>query len=274
MLTYTAFDRLVYAWKTENSPRLHSFEPFSLSQWLGSLRVSKQNLEQELRENLLNLDDRGKLHYLEEMCTQLDAVSDTIANLSTAKATNLRQALRHSKPFLHTDDYKRVVNSLTAQQQDVPSPQRNEAAALPFQNEAVQASFIEVYQLVTQRLAAAKQESASNTPTNKLQSKRKAQPVFTWNAGPKDLLDLILTLQEKNHLTINETDKRKLSQAITSLFQLSHTTGTPESEDWQIFRPYLATIQVEKSPNRTRTETHTKRAKKSLYKGIEPFQGQ
>ncbi|GAB3637278.1 hypothetical protein GCM10027422_28680 [Hymenobacter arcticus] len=273
MLTYTAFDSLLYKWKTDNSPRLQSFEPFYLDQWLNNLNFSKRVLQQEIRENLLNLDDKGRLHYLEEMRARLDAVVDTVANLPTLKPTKLRQALQRGVAFSFGDTYKQAIDSLSTQREDTSSPQRDEVAALPFQNEAIQADFAEVYQFITQRLATVKQELLSSASGSKQPSKNKVQPALTWNAGPKDLLDLLLTLQEKNHIIINETDITKLSQAVTSLFQLSHTDGPPESEDWQIFRPYLATTHSERNPDKSRTETYTKRAKKSLYKGVEPFKG-
>ncbi len=271
MLTYTAFDCLLYTWRIDSSPRLQSFEPFYLDEWLSKLRFSKDSLQQEMRENLLNLDEKGRLHYLQEMRDRLDDATDIVANLPTVEPTALRQALQAGGAFLHSAPYAQVVAALSSKREDLSSPQRNEAAALPYQNEAIQASFLEVYQLIGRRLVAVMPEPTSPTPARKQQPRPNAKPAITWNAGPKDLLDLFLTLQEKNHLTINETDKRKLSQAITSLFQLSHADEALESEDWQIFRPYLANIHTERNPDKTRTEVYTKRAKKSLYKGIEPY---
>jgi hypothetical protein len=272
-MAYAAFDRLLSIWNPHNLPRPKSFLPFFFSEWLSSLHHAKDDFQKELRDNWIKFDEGNKIDYLEEMRTQLDAVIDAVASLPTVKPIKLQQVLKRNKHFPHSDAYKRLIDPLGVREQEASSPQRDESAARPFQNEAIQADFFEVYQFLAQRLAAVKRESPSTLPTGKKQPERKPQPLITWHAQPKDLADLLFTLEAKKHLTLNVTNKNALSRAITSLFQLPHDTPVI-SQDWKILANYLGTEIIGNPQAKTKTKIRRKQTKNSLYEGIKGFEEQ
>lgn len=263
------FEHLLYSWNAEQGPRLKYLAgPVYLSEWVDGMRQAMKDFTDALEKLPLTTDASQQQVFLTYLTTKLESLLPLLAELPTAAPTNLRQAVENKrKPaFLHTIFYDQVTAALAVAGKGPATPpyDEDEKATVLFQHEHSQAAYLAVWRLLQQHLVAL--TASANTPKSP-----RSKPAILWKAGPRHLLELLYKLQEQGHLLIQETDVRKLSQAVTGLFALEHDEPV-RSADWVIFKTYLTDKEVDpKTPNKPETKTHNRRPKNPLYDGIEPY---
>ena len=262
MLSYSAFNNLLRAWKADGSPALISFAAFYLPEWIDSLRFAIDRFEDEIDCNLLNLDEKGKVHYLEQVRFKLDKALPIISGLPTSVPTNLASIVQNRTSYANSAFYLEVEEALKSDIDGQVNRLLDERTSMPFQNEYIQGSFLRVFNIIAELITS---YNPANDKQDIYQRNIGAPPPFIWKSGLSDLLDLFLTLQEKNHLDIRPIESPlEVSKAVTELFQLPPSLKQSQLEDWERFKQYFATTENEKP------KVYSKRAKKSFFEQIKP----
>lgn len=238
---------------------------FFLAHWHDKLLLYTQAFQGELERNLLNTDEVGARRYLNYLRQHLDDALDATAGLLTAAPTNLGAAVQQEQAFVHSSYYQEVEQALaTRGDMHITPGYDDKEATFPFQNEARQASFLQISRLVDRKVVELRTASG-------LALAEPAIPVIRWKKEMGDLLDLLLTLEELGHLEIRwELKATKISQALTTVIELPKSKRESEASDAERLVSYFAKREDEKVPgSKERKVRYTNRAKTSYYTKIE-----